>query len=432
MDKINSIVLVCHYFPPQQNVGVRRVLFWANYFSSIGIKVVVVTTKKRNSGEMYHLLDEKVGVIEFSFWGAEIVTKTTVSEGAGGNVQSKLKTKEYSTFYSTLRYIKQRFVNTNFGQLLDPRLFSVLGFMFVAKFGGLKKFTSVLSGASVVLSTAPPWPVHLVGRALASSLNAKFVVDYRDPFSNHHMFSPRFAFLEEWIDAKICKSADVVFTVSPSWVEYYSKFNEKTFLIRNGYDESLLSKGLFRDSNESDSSHVELSYFGSVEHESRFPYLILDFIERCDLDVQLNFYGACPLVLSYIKQHPKLLNKVFVHGQMEYSAAISKMARSEINFVCEMIGGDRFSSRGLIPTKIYEYIACGRPILALVDPGSDMVQLLRKSGLLMNPSLSINHLQNEIVEFKKNKKNFIADKNFVSGLSRQESAKKALEFMADL
>lgn len=430
MTSIGSIVLVCHYFPPQDNVGVRRVLFWANYFVRLGLRVVVVTTKKNASSKMYLELDSRVDVIEVSILGGARHVPKTYQNAKSDRLEKAARFSGVSKkVFQISRSFKQRFINNTFGQLLDPRIIQVVGFIFYIRCTKLKKVSSVLPQGGVVLSTAPPWPMHLAGACLAHFLHAKFVVDYRDPFSNHHMFSSRFRFIEEWLDSRICRNAEMVFSVSPSWVKYYTKYNSNTKLIRNGYDEAMirLSNGSHFDIKKS--SRIELNYFGSVEHESRFPHSIFKFLESCNLDIRLNFYGVCPLVENYLESKPMLSKIVFVHGKLDYKAAIEKMTSSEINFVCEMVVGENPSTLGLIPTKIYEYIACRRPIIALVNPRSDMVKILRKSGLLINSSLCVEQLENELVAFRGSGDELAINIDYIKSLSRQNSANEALEYM---
>ena len=63
----HKIILICHYFPPHNNSGVRRVLYWANSLAAKGHEVTVLTTRKSKAQMRPEGVDPKVKLVDFSY-----------------------------------------------------------------------------------------------------------------------------------------------------------------------------------------------------------------------------------------------------------------------------------------------------------------------------------------------------------------------------
>lgn len=421
MKNQNRVIFVCHYFPPQTNVGIRRVLFWANFLTESGYKVTVLTTKKTNSSKMYDVLDDNVEVIEFDFWNASLVNKSLMTK------EEKVRSGTKVPFFkSHLTKFKRRFINPYVGQLADHRLIPVIGFLLSMKLGRYSKILNMGNySRNTIISTVPPWPMHLLGAEMAKKFNANFFADYRDPFSNNHIFSSNLSKIEEIIERRILSRADAVFTVSESWVSYYKHFNPSVHLLRNGYDETMFSEE--SEPPENSRNKLILNYFGSIEHEERLPKLLIDYVNKCEISLELNFYGSCNLLEEYILNRG-LTRNIKIRGTLSYIDTIKTMKNSDVNVVSESLHGSTPSHRGLIPTKIYEYMAAGRPILAIVSHQSDMIPLLKKSGLLINEAV---HTESDIDNALRSvsSKKYIASGEYIKSLSRQATTKKLVSLI---
>lgn len=410
-----DIIFVCYYFPPHDNVGVRRVLFWANFFSDKGLDVLVVTTRKTDSNLMYQVLDKRIQVIEYSSFSEEIVQ--TKSSPTGQDLNESQESNR-GFFFKILQSFKRKFVNKYIGQLFDLRVFPILLYVTRILFGFSKLNKFNLTNCTVI-STAPPWPMHLLGIAISKIFSIPLLVDYRDPFSSNHMFSKNLVWLEKALDKKICSSANHVLTVSPSWVDYYKGFNERTVLIRNGYDESLVSKN--SGNNLYHDGKLILNYFGSIEHSERVPELLFDYLEGSG-DVLVNFYGSCSLIQDFLDNHPNLNDNIILHGNLSYSECIDMMSGNGINLISETFSAETLSHKGVIPTKVYEYIAAGSPILAIINDNLDMAEILRKSGLCIGVVSNIEELKKVLSFDYINSLNLNQDRDFITSLSRQHSS----------
>lgn len=420
-----DITFVCHYFPPDESVGIRRVLFWVNYFSKKGIKVLVVTTKKTNSAIHLKDLGDNVRVVEYSIFGfSNLDFSVTVNNTNELSVENIIH--QESRFIRFLKVIKRKYLNPMVGQLSDPRIISVATCLFFIRTNWRVSALSEYDfSKTTFISTAPPWPLHFLGLSLANKYDRNIFLDYRDPFSSNHMFSSKLSFIEKKIDTYLCSKAEGVFSVSESWVEFYSAFSRNVYLLRNGYD-----KSLFVNSGPTlalcNKEVVRIGYFGSVEHKERFPQLIFDYIEAGNKNVVIEFYGVYSLVEEYLTEKPDLYKYVKLRGKKPYEECLEIMRNTDVNLLCETFSGDSLSHRGVIPTKLYEYIAAKRPILAMISNDSDMIPLLKKSGLLFSQVSSYSDLKLALSSSYINSLDLKADVDFIDSLTRQSVAEKLL------
>lgn len=432
-----KIIFLCHYFPPQDNVGVRRVTFWANYFANAGHEIKIITTKKKDSSRLYEVIDKRIDVYEYNLFSIKKVSKEQVSRlnSESNNLVKKRKLVLKDVFFRGLLKLKRRFVNPLLGQMVDHRLLPVLTLLMLSKLGIIKRQLSFLEGEGkkIIISTVPPWPSHILGIHLSKKYRVSFLADYRDPFSNNHVFSSRLNFIEEKIDSYIGSNAHSLSTVSPTWQEYYSKFNKNVILLRNGFDENLFKMSFDgqRDLGKylTSQNTIYLSYFGTIENYARMPLSLLRFLESTDKNIKVRFYGSCSLIEEYIETHPLVKDKVEICGKVNYLTAIQEMQKSMINLVAEAEDRDAVSNRGLIPTKVYEYLAAMRPIIAVVNEKSDMVEILIKSGLLIHEISGEIDYESILDRNNLAKLTLKPDRAYITSLSRQKVADEFLNYL---
>lgn len=421
---MKTVYIVCHYFPPDNSVGIRRALYWSKRLLKLGYRVVIITTSKRNSEK---LLESELPLgIEVHEYDIFKLSKVILKK------QTDYSQRNDSTSYFSdsgavrlLRKFKQLIFNRYFGQLADNRLIYVIPFILrLALFKNSKEFKVFKDGGNdaLIISTAPPWPSHLLSVAIKKAFGFKLIIDYRDPFSSNHVFSQNLRFFERNIDRYICSNADVVTTVSPSWAEYYQSFHHNVQVIRNGYDEEAMVDDDFPWESEISVNKVNdkviLGYFGSVEVKSRIPYNLISFVVKNEKHFELNFYGRCPLVKDFVSSNYPSTTSIKLHGMVPYSESLRQMRLSSINVVAESCGSS-LSERGLIPTKVYEYIKANRPILSFMSEDSDSIAIIRESGLLMaNCSEDVDL---EEIFFNIDSHTFSPNKSFVESLSRSSS-----------
>jgi len=293
---------------------------------------------------------------------------------------------------------------------------------------GLKRSQINFADATII-STAPPWSMHILGAALARFFNCPLIIDYRDQFSNSHMFGGYLSSLEYKIDSFLCRRAQKVITISPSMKAYYSNLSDNTNLLMNGYDPNLFWPNT---SNMNLFSSVIIRYFGSIQHETRLPITLLEALKKTNANVTLDFYGDVPLIEEYLLENPELNKNVKVNTGVPLAQVRKLMAESDFNLLCETISGTSLSHTGVMTSKLFEYLAVERPILALISPKSDMVSVLSDSGLLVGPFQTesevltwLSSLNNNILEYR-------PKRSYIQKFSREKSVDLLLNLLEEV
>lgn len=420
----HKVILICHYFPPHNNCGVRRVLYWANSLANKGHDVTVLTTRKTEEQLRPEGVDQKIKIVDYSYGRLRVLENGAI-DSFGFSAQS------YGVWWQKFAVkIKRSLINPFLGQIADPNLPSVmltiLSFWLKYKLGS--KSSQIDFTDATIISTAPPWSMHLFGAALAHLFNCPLIIDYRDQFSNSHMFGGYLSSLEYKIDGFLCRRAQKVITVSPSMNTYYSNFNDNTRLLMNGYDPNLFWPDTF-DMNRS--SPFTIRYFGSIQHATRLPIVLLEALKKTSANVTLDFYGDVPLIEDYLLENPELNKNVKVNAGVPQAQVRKLMAESDYNLLCETISGTSLSHTGVMTSKLFEYLAVERPILALISPKSDMVSVLSDSDLLVGPFQNKSEVLSWLNSLNDNRLEFEPKRSHIQKFSREKSVNLLLNLLEE-
>jgi len=235
---------------------------------------------------------------------------------------------------------------------------------------------------SIILSVGAPWTDHCVASALSMKLHIPWIADYRDPWTQKTSAPYRVKWLihnsiSRVIEKKIVNSCSCCLHASDIWAEQLTALLKKrVFSIPNGYD---LDDFSHVTELEPTTEKINISYVGTLHFTQRLDI----FLEGFDIFVKqskiserkcrLNLIGTGEIAL--IKQKYQPLGK-YIHyiPYVSKEAAISYMAQSHILLL--FLNDDT----GWYPTKAFEYLACGRAILASPDNGGVISELLRMSG----------------------------------------------------
>lgn len=406
-----KVVVICSYFPPDNSVGIRRVFSLVKFLAENGCEVTVITPLRQGVDQSLLEISKFCNIIHTSFARVRAFNLEKVSES---DVSGKSKK---SVFYLAAVYFKRRFLNRFVGQLADPFLISFMGAFFSQKILDTLK-------DSVVISSSPSWSSHFLAARWSKKVNMSLILDYRDPLYGCHQFTSKFSHFERILDKYLCSCADYVTTVSPAWVESYSAMAENVMLIRNGYDRSEITPTIT-------DGITKINYIGSMLHEDRIPISLISALNACDKKINLNIIGTCLFQDTIEKIDTKGL--VTFRGHISHADAFKEMiSEGSANFIQETTQDSDLFSRGIIPTKVYEYIGAGRPIISSVATKSDALVILQRSGLLIKnvitPKEYSSLLEKIVTEGVSISPNF----EFIKSLDRKESNKQMLLLIKSL
>lgn len=417
-----NIVFIAHYFPPLNSSGARRILALSKYLSRFGHRVTVITTRKSNfDGALTEPLPDYCRVIELGG------RRPSPHE----NGLPKAGDEKGRPWLASVLVSLRRALTKVFGQLIDHRVFFALRFG-VAELP--EEAVIALKEADVLVSTSPPWPMHLVAYFASKRFGKPWVADYRDQFSGHHVFPGNALsdYLERKIEQLMLRRAVRVTVVSSPMAEYYQQFHQVVDTIENGFDAEVFDEIRLMSPQlaSSDKGKKILRYVGTITKltitKDRIPNLLvalklLQPDERKQILVQ--FYGDSGTLSEVVRsQYPELMECLEFKSSVSHREALRLILTSDAVFFSGVSSEDSLSAKGVLTTKLFEYLAARHPIIADISPETLAGQVIAKSGLGLvcstDPSVIASALQKLVTG------DFVLtpDADFINTFSREAQA----------
>lgn len=235
---------------------------------------------------------------------------------------------------------------------------------------------------SLLLSVGTPWTDHWVASALNRKLGIPWIADYRDPWTQrtsapyrgkwflHHSIS-------RVIEKRLLARALCCLHGSEVWAEQLGALlNKRVFALPNGFDEADFARLAMQNP---EGRPFTLAYVGTLHFPQRLAPFFAGFkcfVERFRLspqDCRLTFVGTGDIPLLN-ESYPSLRGFIRHFPYTAKQEAIAHMARAHILLLFQN------EDTGWYPTKVFEYLACGRTILASPDNGGVINGLLARTG----------------------------------------------------
>lgn len=414
-----KFVLVAHYLPPLNSTGARRVLAFAKYLHRDGHEVVFVTSRKSAlDGPLTEALPPYVKVLQ-------LPAATSRSDAPGEVKQSE----EVSIAHRLVRRIRRWLVLLT-GQLLDPRL------AFSWRTRALDSSTAELAGAEVVISSAPPWPVHIAGSRLARRLGVPWIADYRDQFSRSHLITGTALSraIEAAIDRKFARTANAVVTVSPPMRDYYARWNSLVEVIPNGFDPDFFT-GEQPPAQDADGARV-IRYLGRSS-ERYLPVALLRALDSLTADersrIRVEFVGeGSEHIEAAASTYPHAASVIKCLGMVPHAEALQLMRTADALLVTQTWDSRGTASEGVVTTKLLEYLGAGRPILGELDPHTEAARILTRSGLAIACSRDATVLAEALRGLATTVQRMTPDRDYIATFSRQQQTRDLVALVARL
>jgi glycosyltransferase involved in cell wall biosynthesis len=382
--KAENIVLIVHYFPPMNASGAKRMEAMSKYFTRAGRNVTVITTAKseRDGCELTEQAPVGVSVHEIDWLGRKAKSEPP-SEAA---IPHRLTKRG-----RTIRRLKD-IVMRWFGQLPDPRLPFTLSML--SPFLNRNTKDSLRS-ADIIVATCPPWPPLLAAVFARWRFRKPIVLDYRDQFSMcHEMAGSRFAkMLEVLTDKFLARRASAVVAVSQPMADYYARFHPRTTAILNGYDPDSLEKSKRQVAwrPRATGRPLVVRYMG-ITTLGRIPRRLLAALRalygegRLARDsVRFEYYGEPQLMREVVEQEFSEIAFFFEFlAPVSYQQSLELIVTADHLLFCEnglpSRPGEEASASGILTTKLFEYLASGRPIIADISPNTLAGSFVKRGG----------------------------------------------------
>ena len=372
---MTKVLVITYYWPPAGGPGVQRWLSFTKYLPENDIQPVVFTAENAD----YPLIDQSL-----------------VAEVPDHVIVHKLKIKEPYGFARLFLGKKAKVMSSGIlkesGHSLMERIaLWVRGNFFIpdARRSWVKPAVQKISeliqedDIKTVITTGPPHSVHLIGLNLKRQFDLKWIADFRDPWTSigYHSqlkLSRSAQRKHKNLESTVLNTADKIITTSHITAAEFAGLTSKPItVITNGFD-TLTGGGGYKLDRK-----FSLSFIGSLLSKRNPVNLwrslaeILKENKSFREQLQINLIGVVSeQVFSTIKD-TGLGDFTQLVPYVEHKKAIELQRRSQVLLLIEI---DSEETRGIIPGKLFEYLAARRPILAIGPEHWEAGKMVRETG----------------------------------------------------
>lgn len=375
---MKRVLIITYYWPPAGGGGVMRWLKMSKYLPEWGWQPVICTPENPDPSVTDESLLKEVPpeaeILKVPIWEPyDLYRKLTgkpktakfkaghISEAAKGGWKDKLAV----------------FIRGNF-LIPDPRVFWVNP---AVRF--LKKYLTD-HPVDLIVSTGPPHSMHLVAMKLKKHFPAPWLADFRDPWTDIDFYHQlKLTWLADRIhhklEKKVLTSADVVTVVSPDIkCTTENLCRREVHVVYNGYDPED-----FQDIDTEDNQSFIISHFGAFNRD-RNPSALWKAIAEVGAELpafkerlKIRLIGQTDSTVVNDLGQSGLSGQVEIIPHFNHKAGLKFLGQSAVLLLPL---NDAPNAKGILPGKMFEYLALGRPVLAIGPEGSDCKQIILKTG----------------------------------------------------
>ncbi len=291
-------------------------------------------------------------------------------------------------------------------------------------------FPAIMKGMSIIkhdnpniiYSSSPPISAHLIALFLKKIFKLPWVADFRDPWyssCSERDISKINRFAIASVEKLIIKCADVVIAntdrATADYLNRYKAIVDKIYVIPNGYDEADF-QNIEEKKDEKNNKRMTISHVGEFYERSRNPNSFLRAVSELvskDVskrnEIQINFVGGGDYTKSSefdsIIETNNLGSIVNCIDYVAHNESLGYLHSSDLLLLLVSKGGP-FQ----VPAKTYEYLRCGRPILALSDDGASKDLLDKLNVTAVVDYDDIQGIKSELIRFYKDYKEGVLSK----------------------
>ncbi|HSI98195.1 MAG TPA: glycosyltransferase [Gaiellaceae bacterium] len=235
-------------------------------------------------------------------------------------------------------------------------------------------------GVDVVITTSPPGSIHFAGAAVRRATRARWLADLRDPLvANQQRRSDTAAArarqaTNERLARLVARQADAISCVSEAIADEIRALGARGLVrtIANGCDFDDFAGLEYERAPRFRITHAG-SFFGK-----RDPKPFLQALSDSGLDVVVRFVGD---FRSSDREWAEALGlddrlELVPYAPRSESLRLQRDSEALLLLVPDADG----RGKGVLSGKVFEYLAAGRPILAVVPPDGAAAALIRETG----------------------------------------------------
>ncbi len=398
---MKKILMIAYMFPPAGGIGIagaQRVLKFAKYLPKKNWQPIILTVKP-SSYESYLAMDPSLD----SKVSPDLpVIRTSVFRGLTWILKKKkrvmdvLRPKPVSKQVQAVRVspvvhnVSKGWFQTIKDSFTD--LFEIpdeeMGWFVPAVWAGVKSVRR--QQIDLIYATGRPWTAFLIGRMIKGLTGKPLVVDFRDPWMTNPFrisYSTMKDRVEAYLEQMVVSGADMLIANTETLrAEFLSRFPDedpsKFVTVSNGFDP---------EDFKAEESHLDMKrpnvytmthtgFLYGKRDPQEFLKALQQLIEskRIEADkIRVQFLGAIDLAydLETYLRTLHLESIVTLHDHRPFQEALQFLKGSDGLLLLQP------GTATQIPSKLFEYIGLGKPILAICPAKSATEDLMKENNL---------------------------------------------------
>ena len=383
-----KVLVIAYDFPPHGAIGTMRTLRVVRRLGERGWRIDVLTGDPLTylpgtpiEKQLLERVPDSVRVFRARAWRGASALRNILRRVRphGERAGREASATEVSALPTTRRSLARRVAHTLTSTLAIPD--KEAAWILPAVLSGLRA-----GRPDIVYSSAPPWSGQVVARILAAWWGCPWVADFRDPWARAPWREERLAFTKraaQSLERQVVERASAVLFVTRANRDEFSAYygaeaSGRFHLVPNGCDPAELERVA-----PAPRSDVFVLLHAGTLYGSRNPMPLIEAVAR----------GINRGVIDRGRFRLRLLGKVSLTTDLAAECRRLNVA-DVVEFVPrvpredglrEMVSASALlllqpGTTVSVPGKAYEYLAAGRPVLAIAEEG-ETAELVRASGV---------------------------------------------------
>lgn len=236
---------------------------------------------------------------------------------------------------------------------------------------------------NAMVSTGPPHSMHLIALGVKKKLHIPWLADFRDPWTEIDFYDQlKLTYLADEkhkrLEKLVLANADRVTTVSKNWSNDLFKIGKrKVDVITNGFDPDDFSNLIPGVDTKFSVTHI-----GSLNKDRNPGFLWSALRSICnenpefENDLLIQFIGKTDFAVFEQLEKEGLSGKVVKIDYIPHKKVIQKAFQSQVLL---LLINNTPNMLGIIPGKIFEYLAAQRPILCIAPDDGDAASIIKET-----------------------------------------------------
>lgn len=377
---MKKVLIISYYWPPSGGAGVQRWLKLSKYLSRSEVEVHVLT-------------------VDTSYASYPVYDDSLEKDVASNIIVHRTKARNYFKFYEKLvgkkNVPKSGYANVNAQKFSQRLISSVRSHLFIPdprkgwNVYAVRKAVELINKHNIqnIITTSPPHSTQLIGLELKRRFaQINWIVDFRDPWTDIYYYellghSSYSNTMDRMYEKNVLEKSDLIVTVSNGFKQIFlSKNNvqieeEKIKVLTNGFDSED-----FKIDNPIKIKHsiFEIVYTGTIA-EQYAPQVFFNAYKKLSSEftssVSFKIVGT---ISPSIQEYAASIGVTFEYiPHVPHDKVVEYQQNADALL---LIIPDVAKSDGIIPGKLFEYLASRNPIVVIGPDEGDVSEIVKETG----------------------------------------------------